>query len=192
MTSFDLLFVCTGNICRSPMAELLAVSELRHALGPQAGRIQVHSAGTYGLEGWPIEPHAGRTMATYGVPAAAFRARRITAELVRPADLVLTATREHRADVVRLVPAASARTFTMREFARLTESVDPDELPTGDLVDRAHALVAAAAARRGTVEGTDVDVADPYGLPAQVYERCAAQIADALRLPIALLTGRAR
>lgn len=183
MKPFDLLMVCTGNICRSPFAELYAA----HHLSPESFR--VHSAGTYGLEGYAIEPGAARTLAGLGIGYDAFRARRLTAAQIEGADLVLAATREHRTAVVTLVPSALPRTFTMREFSRLAEQVGA--LPGEDPAERGRALVAAAAAQRGRVwvppESDDVD--DPYGLGPKAYDRAAAEIAEALRVPLELLAG---
>ena len=149
---FDLLFVCTGNICRSPTAELLAASRL------PAERFRVHSAGTRGLDGWPIEPGAARPLSGLGIGCDTFRARRLTREMVAGADLVLTATAEHRDAVVALVPDAREYTYTLRQFAR-TLGADL----SGD------------------------DVADPYGLGDAAYDRAIAEITAALEPVLAHL-----
>ena len=117
--------------------------------------------------------------------AGAFRARELTAEMVEESDLVLVASREHRAAVVTLVPRAAGRTFTLREFGRLAASVDLAGLPD-DVVERGRALVAAAAARRGFVPVGPAgdDLADPYGAPARAFEQCAADIVEVLRPPL--------
>ena len=184
MTAFDLLFVCTGNICRSPTAELLAASRL------PAEHFRVHSAGTYGLEGYAIEPGAARELTALGIDSAAFRARRITEDLVRDADLVLTATREHRGAVVTLDPRALQRTFTMREFARLLDHVDVP--PGDDPAERARALVrdvAAARSRHPAAKPGHDDAADPYGRGATAYTRAIRDITEALRRPLEVLAG---
>jgi protein-tyrosine phosphatase len=187
MTSapFDLLFVCTGNICRSPTAELYAA----HHLPPR--QFRVHSAGTYGLEGYPIEPSAARRLADKGIAYDAFRARRLTQQMVEAADLVLAATREHRGAVVSLVPRALPKSFTLREFARLTAGVDPNTLTGDDPADRSRALVAAAAANRGRVWAPpeEDDVADPYGAGDAAYDLAAADIVAALDGPLTLLAA---
>ena len=142
---FRVLHVCTGNICRSPMAEHLT----RLALAERGlSGVEVSSAGTWGHDGSPMEPHALSTLAEYGVDGSAFRARELVAEHVVAADLVLGATREHRAAAVVLHPRAATRTFTLRELARLCEQVDPRELPDGDVAERGRALVALAARAR--------------------------------------------
>jgi protein-tyrosine phosphatase len=179
---FDLLFVCTGNICRSPVADLYAASRL------PAEHFRVHSAGTYGLSGYPIEPGAAAPLTRLGIAYDTFRATRLTAELVQRADLVLTATREHRTAVVTLVQRALPRAFTMREFARLVELV-PDDVPGDDPAERARTLVGLAHAQRGKAWAPPEsdDVADPYGLGPDAYERAAAEIVAALDGPLRLL-----
>jgi protein-tyrosine phosphatase len=188
---FDLLFVCTGNICRSPMAELIARHELSRALGPDSERFRVHSAGTHGLVDHPLDRTAAGALNALGVADHGFAARRLVADLVQGADLVLCATRQHRAAAVSLVPRASARTFTIPEFARLCGFVDPTVLPAGDPVARARALVPAAAAFRGHVQVPpyEDDIDDPYGAKAPVFDACANEIAEALRGPLALVCG---
>jgi protein-tyrosine phosphatase len=182
---FDLLFVCTGNICRSPTAELVAA----HRLPPE--HFRVHSAGTYGLHGYPIEPAAARLLGPLGIGYDAFRARRLDAGLVAGADLVLGMAREHRTAVVTTDPRALPKTFTLRELARLVEGIDPATLPDGDPADRARAVVALAAERRGRAWAPpeEDDVADPYGRGAEAYERAFSDITAALDRALLLMAG---
>ena len=189
---FRILHVCTGNICRSPMAERMTRSGLAARLGDQAQRFTVESAGTWGHTGSPMEPHALSTLAAYGIDGADFRARELVAEHVAGADLVLGATREHRAAAVVLHPRAASRTFTVREFARLLTAADPAALPDGDPVERMRAMVRAAAMNRGLVPPDapgDDDLADPYQGPESVFTRCADLLASSLRGPLDLLAG---
>jgi hypothetical protein len=79
---FRVLHVCTGNICRSPMAELLMRRMLDRGWPEQAERFVVESAGTWGHAGSPMEPHAHSTLAAHGVDGSAFRARELAAEHV--------------------------------------------------------------------------------------------------------------
>jgi protein-tyrosine phosphatase len=149
--TFRVLHVCTGNICRSPMAERLMRSMLDAAWPEQAPRFVIESAGTWGHSGSPMEPHALTTLAGLGADGTGFLARELVADHVAGADLVLGATRDHRAAAVVLHPRAAARTFTLREFARLTLDVDGAGLPDDDAVERARALVrAAGGAERGS------------------------------------------
>ncbi|MDX6374640.1 MAG: low molecular weight protein-tyrosine phosphatase [Nocardioidaceae bacterium] len=188
--TFRVLHVCTGNICRSPMAEHLMREGLRKRLGDDAGRFVIESAGTWGHSGSPMEPFALRTLSSYDVDGASFTARELVAEHVVAADLVLGATREHRAAAVVLHPRAAARTFTLREFARLTGAVDAATLPTGDPVERARALVRAAAANRGLVpvdNPRDDDLDDPYQAPVSAFATCGALVHTTLEGPLELL-----
>jgi len=192
VTVFRVLHVCTGNICRSPMAERLTVAGLHARLGAAAQGVVVGSAGTWGHEGSPMDSYAVTTLAQYGVDGSDFVARELVAEHVAEADLVLGATREHRAAAVVLQPRASARTFTLREFARLTAAVDPGALPAGDLAERGRALVRLAAAQRGRVRPDsprDDDLADPYRGPASGFAACAALVHTTLERPLDLLAG---
>ena len=189
---FRVLHVCTGNICRSPIAERLMRAGLQTRLGEQAERVVVESAGTWGHTGSPMEPYALGTLASYGLDGRDFRARELVAEHVAGADLVLGATREHRAAAVILHPRAAARTFTLREFARLVTAVDPRALPEDDLLARARGLVRAAVAQRGVLppdRPRDDHLRDPYNAPASAFMVCGDLIAGALRGPLDLLTG---
>jgi len=180
---FTLLFVCTGNICRSPMAERLTVASLSVRLPEVADRFDVRSAGTWGYSGAPMDDHALATLAGRGIDGDDFRARELVRDDVVGADLVLAATREHRAAAVVLHPRAAARTFTLREFSRLANAVDRAVLPGDDALARARALVPAAAALRGRVRaqapGED-DLADPYGATQPSFDACAELIAESL------------
>jgi protein-tyrosine phosphatase len=162
---FDVLFVCTGNICRSPMAEFIFACRLREALGPEADSFRVHSAGTSGLDGYPINAPAASAIAHLGVDTGDFRAREVNEAMLAESDLVLTAMRHHRGSVARLLPRITSRAFTIREFGRLVAQIDPAELPAGPPVRRARALVELAAAQRGRqfVLSVDDDIQDPYG-----------------------------
>ncbi len=189
---FRVLHVCTGNICRSPMAERLMRAGLARRLGPEADRFVVESAGTWGHTGSPMEPYAFSTLGEYGVDGQDFRARELVAEHVAGADLVLGATREHRAAAVVLYPRAASRTFTLREFARLVTVVEPEVDPPTDVVERARLLVHVAAAARGRVppdRPRDDDLDDPYNAPASAFAVCGDLVARTLRGPLDRLTG---
>ena len=177
---FRVLFVCTGNICRSPMGQAMLTSRLRAALGDHAdGLVEVTSAGTYGLVGHPIEADALTALDELGIVPDAFAARELAKEILEGSDLVLTATREHRAAAVSMLPRGSRRTFTIREFARLVAAVDPAEVTGDDPVTRAGALVDAAAAQRGYVRAespADDDVADPYRRRMDAFRAAAKEI----------------
>jgi protein-tyrosine phosphatase len=189
---FRVLYVCTGNICRSPLAERLARHELERRLGPEAAWVEATSAGTHGLTGHEMYVEAATVLAAAGGDPAGFVARLMDADHVTQADLVLTATREHRAAVVRLDPRAAARTFTIREFARLAAEVDPAALHQADPLARLRGAVGEAAAHRGLVGPeslADDDVPDPYGGPARGYEEAGRLIGAATTATVDLLAA---
>ncbi|MEV4327371.1 hypothetical protein ACIBI0_23350 [Microbispora rosea] len=182
--TFRVLFVCTGNICRSAMAERLTLA----ALGPDSP-ILVGSAGTHARTGWPMAERAREVLLRLGGDPEGFASRTLTAEAVARADLVLAASSEHRAAAVALHPHAAARAFTIAEFGALAHAVPPGRvLGHGDPVRRARALLEEAGALRGLVRVKRPDIADPYGGPRRAYREAARRIADALAVPIRLLT----
>lgn len=158
-TTFTILVVCTGNVCRSPAVEALLTS----ALGPSSG-IVVGSAGTAALVGQPITDPMATLLSSADAEPKGHRARTVTRDLLARADLVLAVTRAHRAALVEMYPSGVRRTFTLREFARLASDVDPAQLPPGPPGERLAALVPLAAAQRGLapVIPADDDVVDPY------------------------------
>ncbi len=169
-TSFAVLVVCTGNICRSPIAE----QALRARLAD--GAIAFSSAGTLANEGVPMTAEAAAMSRSLGGDPGQHRSRLLTRELVAESGLVLAAAREHRARAVELFPRAAAYTFTLRQFARL---VDVDELYP---VARGEDLVAQVAARRGFAPpaGAADDVIDPYRRSLTVYQTATRLIGEAV------------
>lgn len=191
-SAFTILAVCTGNICRSPAIERW----LRLGLREEDG-IHVASAGVHAVVGAPVSPPMAALIVEGGGDARAFAARQISAELVRDASLVLTATRGHRASVLGLVPAAVRRTFTLREFARLAGRVDAADLDraapaSAGAAARLRVLVPLAYRRRADliVPADEDDVVDPIGRPLAVYRRSAAQIRPAVDAIVGVALGR--
>ena len=179
---FLVLHVCTGNICRSPMAELLMRAELDERYGAEAARVVLDGAGTYpGHAGYPIHPPAGQVLGDLGIDASAFRAQALGGPAVARADLVLCATREHTRRVAALVPAAAGRTFTLRRLAAVAAVADAGGLePASDPALRLEALRDLARHHPEPPAG-EQDVEDPYGLPLDVYRATAWQIRSAVR-----------
>ena len=169
------LAVCTGNISRSPAVEHL----LRAGLG---GSAVVRSAGVRAVVGAPVDPPVAAWLAAAGVGVDGFAARQLAPAMVAEADLVLALTRDHRSRVVDLVPAAVRRTYTLREFARILQSVDASA--QGDTPgERLRSLLPQVAAGRGLLPrrpaGAD-DVRDPYGYGAAAYRQALAEIQAAV------------
>jgi protein-tyrosine-phosphatase len=124
----SLLFVCSANQLRSPLAEVLFRSHLeRRGLG---GAWQVASAGVWALEGSPAARAALQTAASRGLNLAQHVARPVTEELLRGADLVLVMEREHRDALQEAFPSFGDRIHLMSEMVgEAGEVEDPIGLP---------------------------------------------------------------
>ena len=177
---FTILVVCSGNICRSPLAEQL----LRARLAGATESFRLLSAGTIADDGVPMTEQAVALATQYGAVPQGHRSRLLTEGQIESADVVLTATRAHRAAVVSLVPRASRFSFTLKEFAALVDSLSREE--RASLTDAA-SVVEAAAAQRGFAQHDDDDIEDPYRQSDEVYERVAAAIDSATRTAAAAL-----
>ena len=172
--AFTVLCICTGNICRSPATERL----LRRRFG---AAVDVSSAGIRGLVGQPMSAPMHHLLTSDGVDADNFAARCLTPSMVRDAGLILGLTRDHRGDAVELHPGGVRRAFTLLEFARLLENIDPTEMRGLDLPGRLERAVALAAQQRAPRrEPSEDDVADPYLRRDEVYEASYAAITGAV------------
>lgn len=194
---FGLLFVCTGNICRSPFAEVIACHLLARAMGSRAAVFDIASAGSRAAVGASMHPYTRRELGPWGLDGAGhadrFRARELTADLIGRSDLVLGLGRIHRTAVLEQEPAALPIAFTLREFARLTASVDRHRL-SADPTCRAQELVALAWRNRASgraADPRDDEVPDPVGGAPRVHHHAAELIAAAVYTIVGTFTETA-
>jgi protein-tyrosine phosphatase len=183
LSTFHILYICTGNICRSPFAEVYTAHLLAaHGLG---GVVTVSSAGTGALVGHSMHPASQAEALARGVAEPwvdAFAARQLGQRTASGADLILGLTPAHRGEAVRIWPRALPVAFSLLEFARLAALVEQSGLPRNP-VDRGGALVAAARAQRGMAPGGGPDadaVPDPISGPAEAHRTAAAMVAAAV------------
>lgn len=163
--TFKVLFVCIGNVCRSPVGERLLAAKL------PAERFEVASAGVGAMVGYAMSKFAAAELVGYGGDPVGFAARQLTPEMIAEADLILTATQELRSQVLSESPGALRRTFTILEFAALaamSEGTTPLE------------VVKWAGAHRSAAGGIEQDVPDPFRHGPEVHAAAARAIHDAV------------
>ena len=122
----NILFVCTGNTCRSPMAAAL----LRQLLNERGGKfknIRVSSAGLYAQPGAPASPEAVETMRGYGVDLSNHLARELAREELAAADLILTMTNAQKTRLSDF--SRSDRTHVLRGTSGKTRPRRPGDVP---------------------------------------------------------------
>ena len=159
------LFVCTGNICRSPTAERLAIAM---AESLEINNFVASSAGTHALVGHPIHSNAIPVLEGLGGSAENFRARQLTPRIALSADLILTMTRRHRDAVLERAPQRLHQTFTIAEAARI-------------ISDAGAVAVANLSPLRSQIAASEaLDVLDPIGQGTEVFVEIGQRIADLL------------
>ncbi|XAS66670.1 low molecular weight phosphatase family protein [Micrococcaceae bacterium Sec5.7] len=183
-----ILTVCTGNICRSPVAERLLQAGLDQVL-PHG--FHVSSAGTRAMVGDPIQPLSADIIRTFGGSAHGFAARQLTGEILGDIDIVLTMTTGHRGEVLQLDASLLKRTFTIREFARMLDVLEErDALQhhagtaqsphNGELWRGLPARAASVRHLALAGEAADNDVIDPYRRSKKHYRQMEDELAPAI------------
>jgi protein-tyrosine-phosphatase len=124
-----LIFVCTGNTCRSPMAEGL----MRKMLGPDCGW-EISSAGVCAGNGFPASTCAVEALREMGINISAHRSRHLSPELIEGADLLVTMTRGHRDAILAIAPESAGKVFLLKSFGIAQSPTDIYD-PVGEALD---------------------------------------------------------
>ena len=163
----EILIVCTGNICRSPMAEAF----LRRRLENRQIDAVVSSAGTR-TQGRPPTDEVVELMADLDLDVSEHRSRLLTRQLVADADLVLCMAREHLREVVLIEADAYPRTFTLKELVRLADEAGrrPVNISLTDWLRK----LDDGQPTIGFSEADDIE--DPIGRRFAIYRRVADEI----------------
>ncbi|NMC44340.1 MAG: low molecular weight protein arginine phosphatase [candidate division Zixibacteria bacterium] len=133
MGNYKVLFICTGNTCRSPMAE----GSLRVLLqGRGIDTIDVLSAGTAAPPGCPATTYAVEAVKTWDGDISGHRSRPMTRELIEEADLILVMTPTHYRDVVTISPEAREKTFLLKRFPEPGDDGEGVADPIGGSLDQ--------------------------------------------------------
>lgn len=152
------LFVCTGNTCRSPLAEAL----FKHLARESNLSVEVKSAGVSATQGIKPAAHTVAVLNQRQVPCDG-ESQPVSTQLIQWADLILTMTEGHKQRVWVEFPEARERVFTLKEFVNDAENKETLQDEIG------------------------YDISDPFGGSLSVYEACAAEIEEALHRLVAKL-----
>lgn len=169
----SVLFVCTGNICRSAYAERIARSI-------SDGSWTYASAGTMALLDAPMDPPMAALLRAAGGDPDGFASRQLTGRLLAAADLVVCMSRNHRAWAVEESPAAARRSVLLTRFVDAIE-----EHPGMHGTDLVRAVLTGPSIRAA-------DIADPYRRGEQAARQAAESIGSSVRRLVAALEGQPR
>ncbi|GGA12486.1 protein-tyrosine-phosphatase [Paenibacillus marchantiophytorum] len=179
-----ILFVCTGNTCRSPLAEGL----LRIRVHQEGLAAEVRSAGVSAISGGPISRNSASLLQEAGFKDS-LSSLAIQESEVQWADLILTMTMGHKRTVIQRFPDAMEKTFTLKEYveddARVRQAIEERERLVTEVQLKQALSQAVSVEERSRIyqleqDIPDYDISDPFGGPLEVYRQTAEEISSSL------------
>lgn len=128
-----MLFVCTGNTCRSPFAEGLLKKLLHDRYGSKASSVRISSAGTYAFSGVEPPPDALKGAGKFGLDLSGHRSRSIHLSMMEAADVIFCMTAMHRSHLIARFPWYEDRIFVLKKYALEGSGKDISQIPDEDL-----------------------------------------------------------
>lgn len=167
------LFICTGNICRSPMGELLLPQFMPD--------LESDSAGTRGLVAHEIAPNSKRLLDQHGIDSSSFRAKRVTPQIAQGSDLILCFEHEQRKEIAVIAPTAVRKTFLINDFANMCVYCKEQGYMGGNIrQEKLESVIDNASMIRPMIPDTN-NVEDPIGKDFAVYQAAYNEICKALQ-----------
>ena len=168
--SFNVLALCTANICRSPMMEM----SLRRLTAADSD-VTVASAGSRGSDGHPADPVTVAVAAEFGLDLSSHQSQPLTAEVIDGADLIVVAEMDHLLAVIDKCPQAFPKTFLLLELASVAGARLPEE-SLNEWVARHHEGRTPSAVMKSA---TAFGLSDPYKQGDARIRKAARQVVDA-------------
>ena len=169
------LFICTGNICRSPMGELLFRTYT------QGTSLEVGSAGTHSLVGHVIDPSSKALMDAVGIDSSQFRSTQLTQNIANNADLILCFEPEQRHDTVIIAPTALPYTFTLTDFSNMCAYCAQHNMITGVTIQERLQSVINQSMQARPMLPPAATIPDPYRRNFEAFRSAARATNDAIR-----------
>jgi protein-tyrosine-phosphatase len=176
----NILFVCTGNTCRSPMAEVF----LRHLAEDAGLAITVQSAGIAASQGAPMSRHSATIVENNGIRQQ-HHSQAASAKLILWADLILTMTVSHKRTLIQTFPQALDKIHLLKEYVEdnpeVLSAIAESESFYSELEMKrvlSQSITPEERHRLWELENRlpDYDIFDPFGGNLNDYERCAAEL----------------